>query len=101
VTILEGDANQLAQHGPFDLLVLDAPSTPGPLAWDSLDPIAHVRPNGMLVKDDLWPMTVWPPRTFDGAEDVARAAWFGHPALFTTEVVVAEGFSVLLARRRP
>ena len=101
VTVLEGDANQLAELGPFDMLVLDAPSTPGPLAWDSLDPTVQLHPNGLLVKDDLYPMTVWPPRTFDGAEDTVRAAWLIHPDLFTTEVVVAEGFSVLLGRRRP
>jgi predicted O-methyltransferase YrrM len=101
VTILQGDANALASHGPFDLLVLDAPSTPGPLEWASLEPTVHLRPNGLLVKDDLWPMTSWPPTTFDGAVDVQRQRWFEHPHLFTTEVTVAERYAVLIARRRP
>jgi predicted O-methyltransferase YrrM len=101
VTILQGDANELAEHGPFDLLVLDAPSTPGPLEWSSLNPVVQLRPNGLLVKDDLWPMTSWPPTAFDGTDDVQRVLWFEHPHLLTTEVTVADGFAVLIARRRP
>jgi predicted O-methyltransferase YrrM len=101
VTILHGDANELAAHGPFDVLVLDAPSTPGPLHWPSLDPTSQLRPNGLLVKDDLWPMTTWPPASFDGTDDVQRVRWFEHPALLTTEVTVADGYAVQIARRRP
>lgn len=52
VTILQGDANELAAHGPFDLLVLDAPSTPGPLGWATIDPLVQLRPHGLLVNDD-------------------------------------------------
>lgn len=33
------------------------------------------------------------------SEAVVR--WLEHPALFTTEVSVAEGFAVLIGRRRP
>jgi predicted O-methyltransferase YrrM len=101
VTILAGDANRLAEHGPFDLLVLDAPSTPGPLAWDTLAPATVLRPNGLLVKDDLWPMTGWPPTTYDGSVDEIRSRWLTHPELMATEVTVAEGFAVLIARRAP
>jgi predicted O-methyltransferase YrrM len=101
VRILHGEANALADHGPFDLLVLDAPSTPGPLDRAALDPGRHLRPNGLLVKDDLWPMTSWPPRAFDGSDDLVRMRWFEHPEMLTTEVVVAEGFAVQIARRRP
>lgn len=101
VTILHGDANQLAAHGPFDLLVLDAPSTPGPLAWETLDPEVRLRPHGLLVKDDLWPMRSWPPRAYDGTDDLQRARWIEHPRLLTTEITVADGFAVLISRRRP
>ncbi len=101
VTILTGDANELATHGPFDLLVLDAPSSPGPLAWETLEPAEVLRPNGLLVKDDLWPMTGWPPKSYDGTVDEIRARWLRHPDLLATEVTVADGYAVLLARRAP
>ncbi len=101
ITIVCGDANDLASYGPFDLLVLDAPTTPGPLDWATLDPALQLRPNGLLVKDDLWPMSTWPPKTFEGADDAQRLRWFEHPGLFTTEVTVAEGYAVQIARRRP
>lgn len=101
VTVLHGDANRLADHGPFDLLVLDAPPTPGPLHWRELDPIIQLQPNGLLVKDDLCPMTSWPPKTFDGVVDEQRVRWFEHPDLLTTEVTVAAGYAVQIARRRP
>lgn len=48
------------------MLVLDAPSTPGALHWRSLDPTVQLRANGVFVKEDLQPMTSWPPRSFDG-----------------------------------
>jgi predicted O-methyltransferase YrrM len=100
ITVLHGDANRLADHGPFDLLVLDAPPTPGPLHWRELDPTVQLTPDGVLVKDDLWPMTSWPPTTVDGAVDELRVDWFEHPDLLTTEVTVAAGCAVQIARRR-
>jgi len=101
VTILHGEANELAAYGPFDLLVLDTHCDPGPLHWQMLDPTTQLRPNGLLFKDDLWPMTSWPPLAFDGSVDERRRHWLEHPNLLATEVTVAEGFSVLLGRRRP
>jgi predicted O-methyltransferase YrrM len=101
ISVLHGDANGLADHGPFDLLVLDAPPTPGPLHWHELDPTVQLTPNGVLVKDDLWPMTSWPPTTVDGALDEQRVRWFEHPDLLATEVTVAPGCAVQIARRRP
>lgn len=102
VTILHGEANELADHGPFDLLVIDSGDVvPGPLHRAQLDPTAVLRPNGVLFKDDLWPMAEWPPRTFDGGVDELRVRVFEHPDLLTTEVTVAEGYAVQLARRRP
>ncbi len=101
VTILQGDSNDIAEHGPFDLLVLDAPAADGPIAWKSLDPLVQLKPNGVLVKDDIWPMNSWPPRAFDGSVDVSRTHWLEHPALFATEIPVAEGYGVLVGRRRP
>ena len=102
VTILQGEANELAEHGPFDLLVIDSGDhVAGPLHRAQLDPIEVLRPGGVLVKDDLWPMHSWPPVTFDGAIDDLRIRLFEHPDLLTAEVTVAEGYAVQLARLRP
>lgn len=102
VTILQGEANELAEHAPFDLLVIDSGDVvAGPLHRAHLDPTAVLTPDGLLFKDDLWPMTSWPPVTFDGDVDELRVRLFEHPDLLTTEVTVAEGYAVQLARRHP
>lgn len=102
VTILHGEGNELAEHGPFDLLVIDSGDVvPGPLHRAHLDPTEVLVPGGVLFKDDLWPMADWPPVTFHGEVDELRMRIFEHPDLLTTEVTVAEGYAVQLARRRP
>lgn len=101
VTVLCGDAHELAERGPFDMLVLDTGSTPGPLGYREFDPTLHLNPNGLLVKDDQWPMEAWPPKLFDGADCPYRPHWLTHPELFTTEVSVADGYGMILARRKP
>lgn len=102
VTVRHGEANQLVDDGPFDLLVLDARAADaGPLHWATLDPTALLRPDGVLVDDDQWPMTDWPPRTYEGEVDHRRIRWLEHPALLATELTVAEGYSAVVARRRP
>lgn len=101
VTVLHGEANELAAHGPFDLLVLDSHCEPGPLDRSTLDPRSVLRPGGLLCKDDLWPMTEWPPRDFLGEVDELRVRFFEHPDLLATEVTVADGFAVQIARLRP
>lgn len=101
VTVLVGDANRLAEVGPFDMLVLDSPCESGPLHYTELDPLQQLRPNGLVFKDDQWPMTTWPPTTFDGSPCAFRPHWFDHADMFTTEVQVADGYSVVLSRRKP
>ncbi len=101
VTIVKGDSNALCDHGPFDLLILDALAGDGPLDWSRVDPVEQLRPNGMVVKDDLWPTTTWPPLTFDGTVDEARMRLFDHPDVLTSEITLAEGYSMQVARRRP
>ncbi len=101
VTVLCGDANELAPQGPFDLLVLDAPGDSGPMSYGEVDPVEALTPTGTIVKDDLWPMTDWPPQTIDGAKDDLRRRLLEHPALFSTEVQVAEGFAAVIGRRKP
>ena len=101
-TIVNGEANALADHGPFDLLVIDSGAhEAGPLHRAVLEPRDLLRPGGVLFKDDLWPMTGWPPRTYGGEVDELRIRLFEHPDLLTTEVTVAEGYAVQLARLRP
>jgi predicted O-methyltransferase YrrM len=52
VTVLEGDALELAAHGPFDLVFCDA----GPGKVDHQDiTIAMTRPGGLILLDDLTP----------------------------------------------
>jgi len=102
VTILHGEANELARHGPFDLLVIDSGAhEEGPLHRAVLDPTRVLAPGGVIFKDDLWPMDRWPPLDFHGEVDELRLRLFEHPDLLTTEVTVADGFAVQLARRRP
>lgn len=101
-TIVHGEANELADHGPFDLLVIDSGAhEAGPLHRAVLEPRELLRPGGLLFKDDLWPMAEWPPLTFHGEIDELRIRLFEHPDLLTTEVTVAEGYSVQIARLRP
>jgi predicted O-methyltransferase YrrM len=101
VTVLRGDANKLAPHGPFDLLVLDAPGDDGPMSYGELDPTEVLTASGTIVKDDLWPMVGWPPETIDGAKDDLRRRLLEHPELFSTEVQVDAGFAAVIGRRRP
>lgn len=54
VTILHGEANELAEHGPFDLLVIDSGAhEEGPLHRSRLDPTAVLRPGGLIFKDEV------------------------------------------------
>lgn len=100
LTMLRGDANELAAHGPFDLLILDAPPSPGPLDWEELRPSEVLAPGGLLVKDDLVPLVDAGASGGGGGPADARMRWLAHPELFATEVTVAPGLAVLLARRR-
>jgi predicted O-methyltransferase YrrM len=52
VTVLHGDALELASHGPFDLVYCDA----GPGKMDRQDiTIGMTRPGGLILLDDLTP----------------------------------------------
>jgi predicted O-methyltransferase YrrM len=52
VTVLQGDALDLAAHGPFDLLYCDA--GPGKIDHQEVT-IAMTRPGGLILLDDLTP----------------------------------------------
>jgi predicted O-methyltransferase YrrM len=97
VTVRHTDWTAIGEDGPFDLLVLDGGGQgkgDGPAA----DPVALLRPGGVLVIDDFTPSRGGPP-THQGAPDTARLHWLEHPALRTVEVPLAPDLAVLLCTR--
>ncbi|WUH94032.1 class I SAM-dependent methyltransferase [Streptomyces sp. NBC_00433] len=98
VRVLHADWTAIAEHGPFDLLVLDGGGQgkgDGPAA----DPAALLRPGGVVVVDDFTPSRGAPP-VHDGRPDTARLHWLDHPALRTVEIPLAPDLAVLVGTRR-
>jgi predicted O-methyltransferase YrrM len=98
VTVLTGDWTALADHGPFDLLVLDGGGkrlADGPPA----DPERLLVPGGTVVLDDFAPATSWPP-LHDGRPDATRLHWLTHAGLLATEVRVAPDMATIVATRK-
>jgi predicted O-methyltransferase YrrM len=95
VTVLRGDWTAIAEHGPYDLLVLDGG---GQGKGDGLpaDPERLLLPGGVLVVDDFTPADTWPP-LHEGRPDEARLHWLTHPALRTLEIPLAPDLAVLVA----
>lgn len=98
VEVVAGDASEIGDHGPFDLLFTDGgfnKSEPEPL-------LALVASGGIVVLDDLTPQHAWTPalRAMYGEwrNDPVRVAWHGSGAR-TTELLVTRDESVLLAAR--
>lgn len=98
VTVVCGNSSTIADHGPFDLLVLDGGPGSGKADHDAAEPSEVLVPGGMLTVDDFTPMTSWPPM-YKGDLDKARHHWLTHPELHTTEIRVAEDLAVLVGRR--
>lgn len=88
VRVLHGSWPQLTQHGPFDLLFVDAPG--------AKDRPAEVLPllavGGLLVMDDFAPGL---------AQDPRRQAWLERPETLAVEVQVSDREAALLIARRP
>jgi predicted O-methyltransferase YrrM len=95
VRVHAGDWRELHAFAPFDLLVLDGGGQ-GKGEEPPLDPEAWLRPGGVIVIDDLAPLTGWPPR-FAGHVDAARLYWLDHPRLRATQVNLAPDQATLLA----
>lgn len=100
VEIIHGDAGELFERGPFDLLVHDGGWGSGKSDPRRIDPTAVLKPNAVMTIDDYEPMVEWPPM-FDGKPDTARFDWLSDPRFVSTEVSVAEHMAVLVCRRRP
>jgi predicted O-methyltransferase YrrM len=87
VTVLHGDALDLAAHGPFDLLYTDA----GPGKRESQDvSVGMMRPGGMIVIDDLTP----------GEANGLRTWWMNCPDLVSIEITLTADFAAILSVRR-
>ena len=95
VEIIHGDAGELFDRAPFDLLVHDG-------GWGSgkADPTVVLKPNAVMTVDDYEPMIVWPPM-FEGKPDTARIDWLSDPRFVSTEIRVANHMAVLVCRRVP
>jgi predicted O-methyltransferase YrrM len=85
VTVLHGDALELAPHGPFDLLYCDA----GPGKIDRQDvTIAMTRDGGLILLDDLTPTRTdldW---------------WLGCPDVAAATIWITPELGAILAVRR-
>lgn len=85
VTVLQGDALEIADHGPFDLLYADAP--PGKVT-DQDVAVAMMKPGGLILLDDLTP----------GRDDLGW--WLECPDLVTATIWVTPELGAILAVRR-
>ena len=95
VRVCHGDWSELLDHGPFDLLVLDGGGH-GKGTEPPLDPVAWVRPGGLIVIDDFTPSTQWPPMYGDEV-DTARLYWLDHRALRATQIRLAHDATTVVA----
>ena len=98
VTVMHGDAGQLFERGPFDLLVLDGGWGSGKNDGPVVEVAEVLTEGGVITIDDFTPMQTWPP-TFEGSTDAAREHWLTHADLLATEVRVDPTMSVIIGRR--
>jgi len=99
VGIIHGDWRLIAEHGPYDLLVLDGGGSAKTPDGQAADPTRLLARGGTVVLDDFTPATEWPP-LHEGAPDLARLHWLEHPALHTVELPLAEDLVTLVGTRR-
>ncbi|MFT5531545.1 MAG: hypothetical protein ACI91O_001572 [Candidatus Poriferisodalaceae bacterium] len=98
VTVIHGDAGELFERAPFDLLAHDGGWGAGKGPGEVVDPSTVLTPGGTMTVDDFTPIAEWPP-TFSCELDVARHHWLTHSDVMATEVRVAEAMAVLVIRR--
>ena len=95
VRVCHGDWSELLDYGPFDLLVLDGGGQ-GKRDEPPLDPLAWMRPGGLIVIDDFTPSTQWPPM-YGNDVDTARLYWLEHPALRAAQINIAPDAVTIVA----
>jgi predicted O-methyltransferase YrrM len=97
VLVLHGDWTRLADHGPFDLLVLDGGGKGKDLTQDSpLDPAAGwLALGGLVVLDDFTPAS----DPASAGQDAARQYWLRHPALLATELLLSPTLATIVGLR--
>lgn len=101
VDVFCGDATQIFERGPFDLLVHDGGPGSGKSPGSApVDPATVLRPGGTMTVDDYTPTTTWPPM-FNTMVDESRVHWLEHPLLRSTEVRVAADLAVVVCRYLP
>lgn len=98
VTVVHGDAGELFERGPFDLLVHDGGWGSGKTGGEVMCVGEVLNEGGLMTIDDFTPMVEWPPM-FKGEIDQARAFWLAHPDLLATEIRVAAEMAVIVGRR--
>lgn len=98
VTVIHGDAGELFDRGPFDLLVHDGGWGTGKTGGARIQPDQVLKDGGVMTVDDYTPFDSWPPR-FKGGLDESRVFWLDHPGMLATEVRVTPTMAVIVARR--
>jgi predicted O-methyltransferase YrrM len=95
VRVCQGDWSELLGHEPFDLLVLDGGGQ-GKRGEPPLDPLAWMRPGGLIVIDDFTRSIGWPPMYGDRV-DAARLYWLDHPAVRAAQISLAPEAATVVA----
>lgn len=96
IDVIHADWADLAQHGPFSLVFLDAGSAKQFPRDQIVDLVAE---GGMIVLDDFTPCPSWPPLS-GGRVDVQRQDWLSDERFVSVDVMVAEDTSVIIAVKR-
>jgi predicted O-methyltransferase YrrM len=98
VTVVHGDAGELFERGPFDLLVHDGGWGSGKTGGSKIEPGEVLKDGGVMTVDDYTPFAAWPPM-FQGRDDESRVFWLDHPEMLATEIRVTPQMAVIVARR--
>ncbi len=100
--VIHGDWHAILEHGPFDLLFVDAAPAkayPGEGANREMEHIVRaMRVGGLIVMDDLSPQEYWP-EEWRGRPDPLRELWLNDARLAATEVLTTPRTTVILATR--